>query len=112
MKSSFLGAIIIAIGVINNVSAVQYVDKETFKYYQNKCHDTPFEKCDTVGYCIPDQGKPATFWFAFRILKFHVDIDLAYNGDLKLVQNCLIDFKKYDVSGSPPAGMVRDEIDY
>ncbi|KAJ8652864.1 hypothetical protein O0I10_011464 [Lichtheimia ornata] len=91
MKSSFLGAIIIAIGVINNVSAVQYVDKETFKYYQNKCHDTPFEKCDTVGYCIPDQ---------------------AYNGDLKLVQNCLIDFKKYDVSGSPPAGMVRDEIDY
>lgn len=57
MKSFFLATIVIAIGIINTVSAVEYVDQEMYGVYQDQCLIAGPEKCNTVGYCVVAKGK-------------------------------------------------------
>lgn len=57
MKASFLGSILIAVAIINNVSAIEFLDDLTYDKYEDNCYNTPVEKCHTVGYCVIEYGK-------------------------------------------------------
>lgn len=95
MKSFFLGAILIAVGVINTVSAIEALDKDMYKSYETECANTPVYKCDAAEHCMVDESKPTTFWFAFGILKIHVDYENDSDGLARPVKRCTIDHTKY-----------------
>ncbi|CDH59326.1 predicted protein [Lichtheimia corymbifera JMRC:FSU:9682] len=57
MKAFFVGSILIAVAIINNVSAIEFLDDVTYNKYEDNCSKTPVEKCHTVGYCDIEYGK-------------------------------------------------------
>lgn len=56
MKSTFIGAILFAVAIVNQVSAIEYVNKATYDKYEKQCKETsPFD-CESVPYCESYSG--------------------------------------------------------
>lgn len=58
MKSTFLGAILFAVAIVNQVSAIAsvYVDQATYDKYQQECKGMNPNECSSVPYCEVSNG--------------------------------------------------------
>lgn len=56
MKSTFLGAILFAVAIVNQVSAI-YVNQATYDTYRDECLGTLTSKCRSVPYCEISLGR-------------------------------------------------------
>ncbi|KAJ8658029.1 hypothetical protein O0I10_006300 [Lichtheimia ornata] len=52
MKSLLFATILIAVAIINSVSAFEYLKAAIYDEYHEKCTEAGQEKCSTVGYCV------------------------------------------------------------
>lgn len=94
MKSLLFATILIAVAIINSVSAFEYLKAAIYDEYHEKCTEAGQEKCSTVGYCVWTMGKLITALLTFHILILDVCILLVdeYYGSFPA---CIVDQKKY-----------------
>lgn len=95
MKFSFLGAILIVIGIINNVSAMEYIDLKTYNEYAQECKKAGFEKCSTVTYCAVGEGKQFMSWFLGSPCS--CEYNPLENVDGRLQPACIVDDLRYQL---------------
>lgn len=66
MKSSFLGSILIAFAIINNVSAdVKTLDDITYQDYYRECDAAELTGCNAIEYCAIEKGNHL---YSYRML--------------------------------------------
>lgn len=94
MKPFFFSTILIAVAIITNVFAVEYLDIDTYAEYYKTCINTPITKCDTVGYCASGKSKVIAPLFIFHLLILLLSI-LLVDGSSGQENACRIDESKY-----------------